>query len=104
SMAVHPGEAVSIIGPNGAGKSTVLKSIIGLLKPTAGNITLDAHDITNLRPEQAVQHGLAFVPQGRIVFANMTVAENLEMGAYTLKNESRVSGLMDQVFELFPRL
>lgn len=104
SMVVHPGEAVSIIGPNGAGKSTVLKSVMGLLKPSSGQITFAGRDITNLRPEQAVRHGIAFVPQGRIVFDNMTVVENLEMGAYTLKDKQRLPELMDQVFELFPRL
>ena len=104
SMVVHPSEAVSIIGPNGAGKSTVLKSVIGLLKPASGSVSLGGKDITGMRPEQAVRHGMAFVPQGRIVFSNMTVVENLEMGAYVLKDKSKLPHLMQQVFDLFPRL
>lgn len=104
SMVVHPGEAVSIIGPNGAGKSTVLKSVCGMLKPTAGEITMDGKNVLGQRPENIIRHGMAVVPQGRIVFTNMSVTENLELGAYSLKDKSRVLELMDQVFTLFPRL
>ena len=104
SMVVHPGEAVSIIGPNGAGKSTVLKSVCGMLHPTSGSITLDGNEVIGVRPERIIRHGMAVVPQGRIVFSNMTVMENLELGAYSLKDKSRVPGLMDRVFGLFPRL
>jgi ABC-type branched-subunit amino acid transport system ATPase component len=104
SMVVHPAEVVSIIGPNGAGKSTVLKSIIGILKPTAGEILLDGGSLVGLRPDQVVRQGIAVVPQGRIVFKEMTVLENLEMGAYSLPAKARVRPLMDQVFALFPRL
>lgn len=104
SMVVHPGEAVSIIGPNGAGKSTVLKAVCGMLKPSAGVITMDGRNVIGLRPEQIIRHGMAVVPQGRIVFGNMTVTENLELGAYSLKDKSRVPELMDRVFTLFPRL
>jgi ABC-type branched-subunit amino acid transport system ATPase component len=104
SMVVHPGEAVSIIGPNGAGKSTVLKSVCGLLKPTKGRIMLGNMDITGQRPESIIRHGMAVVPQGRIVFDQMTVVENLEMGAYSLKDKGKVPRLMEKVFDLFPRL
>ena len=104
SMVVHPGEAVSIIGPNGAGKSTVLKAIVGQLKPSGGSITMDGRNVLGLRPEHIIRHGMAVVPQGRIVFGNMNVTENLEMGAYSLKDKSRVPELMDRIFTLFPRL
>lgn len=104
SMVVHAGEAVSIIGPNGAGKSTVLKSVCGLLTPTSGTITIDGKDITGMRPERIIRHGMAVVPQGRIVFTNMTVVENLELGAYSLADKSLVPQLMDRVLTLFPRL
>ena len=104
SMVVHAGEAVSIIGPNGAGKSTVLKSVCGLLTPTSGTITLDGKDITGMRPEWIIRHGMAVVPQGRIVFTNMTVVENLELGAYSLADKSLLPQLMDRVLTLFPRL
>jgi branched-chain amino acid transport system ATP-binding protein len=104
SMVVHPGEAVSIIGPNGAGKSTVLKSVIGQLKPSKGSITFSGRNLIGMRPEQIVRQGIAVVPQGRIVFQQMTVVENLEMGAYSLKDKSRVPVLMERIFDLFPRL
>lgn len=104
SMVVHAGEAVSIIGPNGAGKSTVLKSVCGLLTPTSGTITIDGKDIAGMRPERIIRHGMAVVPQGRIVFTNMTVVENLELGAYSLADKQLVPQLMDRVLSLFPRL
>lgn len=104
SMVVHPGEAVSIIGPNGAGKSTVLKSVCGMLKPSAGEITMEGKSVLGQRPENIIRHGMAVVPQGRIVFTNMSVTENLELGAYSLKDKSRIPELMDRVFTLFPRL
>jgi ABC-type branched-subunit amino acid transport system ATPase component len=104
SIVVHPAEAVSIIGPNGAGKSTVLKSVMGLLKPSAGEIVFDGRGIAGLRPDQVVRRGIAYVPQGRIVFRDMTVTENLEMGAYTLADKRRQRDLIEQVYALFPRL
>jgi len=104
SLVVHPAEVVSIIGPNGAGKSTVLKSIIGLLKPTTGEILLGGNPIAGMRPDRVVRQGIAYVPQGRIVFKGMTVVENLEMGAYSLADKSQVKPLMEQVFTVFPRL
>lgn len=104
SMVVHAGEAVSIIGPNGAGKSTVLKSVCGLLTPLSGIITIDGQNITGMRPERIIRHGMAVVPQGRIVFTNMTVVENLELGAYSLADKSLLPSLMDRVLTLFPRL
>lgn len=104
SIAVRPAEVVSIIGPNGAGKSTVLKSIIGLLKPQSGEIDLAGSSIGGLRPDQVVRRGIAYVPQGRIVFREMTVVENLEMGGYSVADKTRLRPLMDDVFALFPRL
>lgn len=104
SIVVHPAEVVSIIGPNGAGKSTVLKSIIGWLKPVAGEILFAGVSIAGLRPDVVVRHGIGFVPQGRIVFKEMTVMENLEMGAYALNDKSRFRPLLDGVFSIFPRL
>lgn len=104
SMAVHPGEAVSIIGPNGAGKSTVLKCIVGQLKPSSGAITFADRQVTGMRPDRIVRAGIAVVPQGRIVFRDMTVLENLEMGAYALEDKSRYRDLLDRVMTLFPRL
>jgi ABC-type branched-subunit amino acid transport system ATPase component len=104
SMVVRPAEVVSIIGPNGAGKSTVLKSVMGILKPSAGAIIFDGQPIAGLRPDQVVRRGIAYVPQGRIVFRDMTVVENLEMGAYTLGDKRRQRELMEQVYAIFPRL
>jgi ABC-type branched-subunit amino acid transport system ATPase component len=104
SIVVHPAEVVSIIGPNGAGKSTVLKSIIGLLNPSKGEILFGGESIAGMRPDQVVRNGIAYVPQGRIVFKEMSVTENLEMGAYSIKDKSRLKPLMDDVFAIFPRL
>jgi branched-chain amino acid transport system ATP-binding protein len=104
SLHVYPAEVVSVIGPNGAGKSTVLKAIMGLLNPPRGTITVGNTGIHGLRPDLVVRHGVGYVPQGRIVFRDMTVVENLEMGAFSIPNKRRLPQLMDNVFELFPRL
>ena len=104
SLDVYPGEIVSLIGPNGAGKSTVLKAIVGIVKPTAGGIRFDGEEIAGLRTDLAVRRGIGYVPQGRIVFKQMTVVENLEMGAYVVADKARARRTMEQVFALFPRL
>ncbi len=104
SLAVRPGEMVSVIGPNGAGKSTAFKTIVGLLRPRVGRILFDGRDITGLRPDQALRLGLAYVPQGRIVFPQMTVLENLEMGAYIETDPARVKAGLKRVYALFPVL
>jgi branched-chain amino acid transport system ATP-binding protein len=104
SLEVRPGEIVSIIGPNGAGKSTVLKTVMGILKPTHGEVVFDREPITGLRTDLVVHRGIAYVPQGRIVFKAMSVVENLEMGAYTIKDKAQVRRTMEQVFAFFPRL
>ncbi|HEX5992385.1 MAG TPA: ABC transporter ATP-binding protein [Thermomicrobiales bacterium] len=104
SLEVEPGEIVSIIGPNGAGKSTVLKAVMGILKPTRGGVVFDGEEITGLRTDLVVHRGIAYVPQGRIVFKAMSVVENLEMGAYTVKDKAQMRRTMEQVFAIFPRL
>jgi branched-chain amino acid transport system ATP-binding protein len=104
SLEVHAGELVALIGPNGAGKSTALKTLVGFLRPTSGRVTLDGQDLVGLRPDQVLRRGLAYVPQGRIVFPQMTVRENLEMGGYTEPDGHRVREAMERVFGLFPVL
>jgi branched-chain amino acid transport system ATP-binding protein len=104
SLEVAPGEVVSIIGPNGAGKSTVLKAVMGMLKPARGELHFDGQSIAGLRTDLVVRRGIGYVPQGRIVFNDMTVVENLEMGAYTVGDKSQIRRTMDEVFAIFPRL
>ena len=101
---VTPGELVAVIGPNGAGKSTSFKVIVGFLKPSEGRVLFDGDDITGLRPDQVLRRGLAYVPQGRIVFPQMTVLENLEMGAYIERNPRKIRDALDRVYALFPVL
>ncbi|PYM57829.1 MAG: ABC transporter ATP-binding protein [Candidatus Rokuibacteriota bacterium] len=104
SLDVRAGEMVSIIGPNGAGKSTALKSIVGFVKVSSGHVRFDGQEITGLRPDQVLPRGLAYVPQGRIVFPQMTVLENLEMGGYIERDGQRIRKALEQVFGLFPIL
>ena len=104
TLEVRAGEMVSVIGPNGAGKSTAFKTIVGFLRPTSGRVTFGGQDITGLRPEQVLHRGLAYVPQGRIVFPQMTVLENLEMGAYIERDAGRIRQALDRVYTLFPIL
>jgi len=101
---VDAGELVCMIGPNGAGKSTVLRTISGLLNPSRGVITFDGKGIGGLRPDQILYQGIAHVPQGHSSFPEMTVQENLLMGAYILRNKSERARRMDKVYELFPIL
>lgn len=102
SFQVNEGEIVTLIGANGAGKSTTLKTVSGLLRSKTGAITFEGEDISNTAPHKLVAHGLAHVPEGRRVFLNMTVEENLEMGAYV---KSKVSQeLLEKVYQHFPRL
>jgi len=95
---------VCIIGPNGAGKSTALKCITGILRPLSGQILFAGKELLSLRPDQVLSHGLAYVPQGRIVFPQMTVMENLELGAYIEKIPARVRTALERVCALFPIL
>ena len=104
SLIVAPGELVAVIGPNGAGKSTAFKVIVGFLKPTVGRVLFDGDDITGRRPDQVLRRGLAYVPQGRIVFPQMTVLENLEMGGYIERNPVRIREALERVYALFPIL
>jgi branched-chain amino acid transport system ATP-binding protein len=104
SLIIAPGELVAVIGPNGAGKSTAFKVIVGFLKPTVGRVLFDGDDITGRRPDQVLRRGLAYVPQGRIVFPQMTVLENLEMGGYIERNPARIREALERVYALFPIL
>ena len=99
---VGAGQIVTIIGPNGAGKSTLMKTIFGLLKPTAGRVTFAGDEITGMAPDRIVRRGLAYVPQVENVFPSLTIRENLEMGAFTLKGD--LTSRFNRVYELFPVL
>ena len=102
SINVNKGEIVAILGPNGAGKSTAMKAMLGLLKLKTGSISIDGKDITNLSPQDRVKAGISFVPQTRNVFADLTVKENLEVGAFL--REDDVNKVIDEIYELFPIL
>lgn len=104
SLQVNSGELVCLIGPNGAGKSTVLRTISGLLKPTRGQIIFDGADIGGLRPDVVLRRGIAHVPQGHSAFPEMSVYENLLMGAYTLKDRAERRRRLDRVYGMFPLL
>jgi branched-chain amino acid transport system ATP-binding protein len=104
SLEVNVGEIVSIIGPNGAGKSTAFKTIVGFLRPRHGTVMFNGEAITGVRPDRVLRRGLAYVPQGRIVFPQMTVLENLEMGAYIETDGRRVTAALERVYALFPIL
>jgi branched-chain amino acid transport system ATP-binding protein len=104
SLRVEEGEIVTLIGANGAGKSTTLRTISGLIKPRQGSVRLRDQNITSLPPYQIVEKGVGHVPEGRGIFPRLTVRENLEMGAYTLKDRAELARRMENVFVLFPRL
>ena len=104
TVAVRPGEIVSVIGPNGAGKSTTFKTIVGFLRPRSGRVVFDGEEITGLRTDLVLRRGLAYVPQGRIVFPQMTVLENLEMGGFIERDRARLAAALERVFALFPVL
>ncbi len=103
SLRVERGEIVTIIGANGAGKSTLLNAISGFLKFTPGEILYHGKPLPR-RPDQVVKSGICHVPEGRLVFANLTVEDNLRMGAYLRRDKGAVSSDLDKVFGLFPRL
>ncbi len=104
SFHVEEGEVVTLIGANGAGKSTTLQTISGILRPDRGQVLYDGQDITRMRTDTIVKSGLIQVPEGRRIFAPLTVRENLEMGAFTRKDKQEIAESMERVFELFPRL
>ena len=102
SMTVKDGEIVSLIGANGAGKTTTLRTITGLEKAASGSITFDGHDLRKIEPSKIITLKLAHVPEGRHIFPQMTVEENLEMGAFT--DQTNMARTMADVYERFPRL
>lgn len=102
TVEVKKGELAVIVGPNGAGKSTAMKVLLGMLKPSAGSVTLEGRDITQLSVQKRIRLGLAFVPQTDNVFPTMTVRENLEMGAYLRTDD--ISRTLEEVYDLFPIL
>jgi branched-chain amino acid transport system ATP-binding protein len=104
SLRVEQGEIVTLIGGNGAGKTTTLRTISGLLSPAEGSIHFDGMDLSAFRPHELVSKGLAMVPEGRGVFAKLTVTENLEMGAFHRSDKKGIAEDMKKVFDLFPRL
>src|SRR6266576_3708779 len=104
SISVEDGEIVTLIGSNGAGKSTTLRTISGLLRPREGKISLEGKRIDQLRPHQIVELGICQSPEGRRVFARMTVHENLEMGAFSRKERAGILADFERVYGLFPRL
>jgi len=104
SLTVNDGEIVTLIGANGAGKTTTLRTISGLKKPTSGEIILDGVSITNTSAKERVKMGISHVPEGRRVFPNMTVLENLELGAYLRKDKEGIAKDLKKVYDLFPVL
>lgn len=101
---IEKGEIVTLIGGNGAGKTTTLRTIAGLLKPREGSITLDGQDLLKYKPHEVVYKGISMVPEGRGIFARLSVVENLEMGAYSINDRPQIARNMERVFHLFPRL
>lgn len=104
SFTVEQGQIVTLIGANGAGKSTTLRAISGLVKPASGKIEFGGQDITGMDAQKVVSSGIALVPEGRRVFDNLTVRENLKIGAYLRRDEAGIRSDMERVFDLFPRL
>lgn len=104
SLTVEEGEIVTLIGSNGAGKSTTLRTISGMMHPRQGQIVFDGKDISRMEAHEIVLAGLGHVPEGRGIFPNLTVKENLEMGAFTVRDAALVAERMAYGFELFPRL
>jgi branched-chain amino acid transport system ATP-binding protein len=104
SIEVNQGEIVTIVGPNGAGKSTLLLTISGILMPVDGSVSLDGKTITGRKPETIARKGISLVPEGRHVFARLTVAENLRMGLTIRKNKAQAEEDFEKILNLFPRL
>ena len=104
SLQIKDGDIVTLIGANGAGKTTTLKTISGLLKTRGGEILYDGRNIANLKPHQIVKLGISHVPEGRMVFANLTVQENLALGAYLQRDKAAIRAELDFVYGMFPRL
>jgi branched-chain amino acid transport system ATP-binding protein len=104
SMHVEQGEVVTLIGANGAGKTTTLRTITGLLQPTSGRVSFEGEDISGKPTHKLVAKGISMSPEGRGVFANLSVRENLQMGAYLSKNKREIASDMERAFQMFPRL
>jgi branched-chain amino acid transport system ATP-binding protein len=104
SLEIKEGEIVTLIGSNGAGKTTTLGALSGLLKPSSGKITFESKDLNRVAPHLRVPQGLVQVPEGRRIFPSMTVAENLDLGAYTRTDKSGIAKDLDEIYCLFPRL
>jgi branched-chain amino acid transport system ATP-binding protein len=104
TLQIEKGEIVTLIGGNGAGKTTTLRTISGLLSPREGRIALNGEDLLRYKPHEVVYKGISMVPEGRGVFARLSVTENLEMGAYSRSSKQEMQEDMDRVFALFPRL
>ena len=104
SMRVEQGEVVTLIGANGAGKTTTLRTITGLLTPTEGRVTFEGEEIGGKPTHKLVARGISMSPEGRGVFANLTVRENLQMGAYLKKNKGEIAEDLERGFRMFPRL
>lgn len=104
SLEVNEGEIVTMIGANGAGKSTILRTISGLLKPKTGSIQFEGQEIAGMPAHEIVKTGISQVPEGRRIFAEMSVLENLELGAFTRKDKDGIKADMELVFDRFPRL
>ena len=104
SLSVQSGSIATLIGSNGAGKTTTLKTISGLLKPKSGEIFYNGKNIAGLPPHEIVARGLSHVPEGRMIFSNLTVLENLQMGAYLVRDKKVVRRELEFVFAMFPRL
>jgi len=104
SINVEEGEIVTLIGANGAGKTTTLRTICGLIEPSQGKVSLEGEDLSAYKAHEIVYKGVAMVPEGRGVFAKLTVAENLDMGAYSRDDRAGIAKDLDRVFALFPRL
>ncbi|HFC08685.1 MAG TPA: ABC transporter ATP-binding protein [Chloroflexi bacterium] len=104
SLTVEKGEIVTLIGANGAGKTTTLRTITGLIKPRQGTVILEGEDLTTFKPHEIVYKGVSMVPEGRGIFARLTVAENLDLGAYSRNDKQGIKADLERVYELFPRL
>lgn len=104
SFEVNEGEVIALIGANGAGKTTILHTITGLITPKAGKVIFEGEDITKMPGHKIVTRGIAHVPEGRRVFADLTVLENLKLGAYTRKDKKEIEESMEMIYSRFPRL
>ncbi len=104
NVEVKQGEIVTLIGANGAGKSTILRTISSIIKPASGKIAFDGRDIAGMPPHKIVELGVSQAPEGRMIFSNLSVQENLDMGAYTRKDRDNIKYDLELIFTLFPRL